>query len=287
MFKWLIVAALIAFAVGIGAGSAIFGGSAGAVTIKEGGSTTVLPLAEKWAAAYEDEVPNVGITTQGGGSTAGVTGVLEGLFDVAGASRELKQSELDAGAWGYPVAKDGVAIVVDADATHGITELTIEQVRGIFNGTYTNWNQVGGADQAIVVISRAAGSGTRDTFEELVMDGSEITPTAEEVSSNGEMRIRVGATLAAIGYLSLGYVDDTVTALAISDNGAYVPCTVENCQSGAYPVVRTLYLVTDGEATGTVKNFIEWCRSPAGQEIVEDEGYIPLYDWGAYDPVHA
>jgi phosphate transport system substrate-binding protein len=279
MFKWLIVAALIAFAVGIGAGSAIFGGSAGAVTIKEGGSTTVLPLAELWANTYEDEVPNVGITTAGGGSTAGVTGVLEGLFDIGAASRDIKPDEIAAGAVGHSVARDGVAIVVDAGATHGVTQLTVEQVRGIFNGTYTNWNQVGGADQAIDVWSRAAGSGTRDTFEALVMAGSEITSTAQEVSSNGEMRIQVGADSAAIGYLSLGYVDDTVTALAISDDGAYVPCTVANCQSGAYPIVRTLYLVTNGEATGAVKNFIEWCQSPAGQEIVADEGYIPLYSW--------
>jgi phosphate transport system substrate-binding protein len=296
MSRWLytVIVVVIAIGVGLGIGAGIWAGkSAGAATIEEGGSTTVLPLAEKWAAAYEGEVPNVGITTQGGGSSAGVTGVLSGLFDIGAASREIQPSELADGAWGYPVAKDGVALVVDASATHGITQLTMEQVRGIFNGTYTNWNQVGGANQAIVVISRAAGSGTRDTFESIVMNGSEITPTAEEVSSNGEMLVRVGTTPTAIGYLSLGYVDATVRALAIYNEatGQYVACNVTNCQKpldeGGYPVRRTLYLVTKGEATGAVMNFIQWCRSPAGQEIVGDEGYIPLYTWGDYNPVHA
>jgi len=259
--RWLVpAAALVLLLTLFGAGC-----GKGRTVIRVGGSTTVQPLAEKWAEAYEAKHPNVDIQVQGGGSTAGIKGCAEGIFDIGAHSRDLKASELER--WPelkpHAVARDGVAIIVHPSNPNHVESLTLQEIGEIFaTGSNDKWT----------VISREEGSGTRETFEKKVMRpfGKKISEKCEFLPSNAAVREKVSRTPDAIGYLSLGYVDGAVRTIKV--NG--IPCTEENVRKGTYPIARTLYLTTRGEAKGEVKKFIEFCLSDEGQRIVEEEGYI-------------
>ncbi len=232
-------------------------------TITEGGSTTVQPLAEKWAKAFEAKNPGAEVIVQGGGSSAGIKGCAEGTFDIGAASRELKSSETSQ----WPdlvvthVAADGVAIVVHP--SNNIADLTLEEMRNIFaTGSNATWT----------VINREEGSGTREVFEKKVMAGTEVSPNAEFLPSNGAVKQKVASTPNAIGYISLGYVDSSVKALSIDG----VACNKANCLNGSYPVMRYLSFITKGEPKGLIREFIDFCLSAEGQRIAEEEGYIPI-----------
>ncbi|HIQ01576.1 MAG TPA: phosphate ABC transporter substrate-binding protein [Anaerolineales bacterium] len=242
--------------------------------IVEAGSTTVQPLAEKLAEAFMAKHPKVDITVQGGGSSVGIKSVGEGTVDVGAASREVKDSEREK----YPdlkvftIARDGIAIVVHPDVP--VNGLTKEQVKGIFAGEITNWREVGGPDRPIVVVSREEGSGTRAAFEEMVMGkkGPPITEKAILQPSNGAVRTTVATTPDSIGYLSFGYLDESVKALAIDG----VEATEANAASGEYPIVRPLNFLTKGEPTGLVKAWLDFILGDEGQQIVAEEGYIAV-----------
>ena len=233
----------------------------GSITV--GGSSTVQPLAEKWAKAFEAKSPEVKVIVQGGGSSAGVKGCAQGTLDIGAASRELKSSEGSE----YPdlvvthVAADGVSFVVHP--SNNTADLTLEEVRNIFAaGSSATWT----------VINREEGSGTREVFEKKVMAGTEVAPNAEFLPSNGAVKQKVAATPNAIGYISLGYVDLSVKAVSVGS----VACNEANCLNGSYPVTRYLNFVTKGEPEGETKEFIDFCLSAEGQKIVEEEGYISI-----------
>ena len=232
-------------------------------TITVGGSSTVQPLAEKWAKAFEAQNPEVKVIVQGGGSSAGVKGCAQGILDVGAASRELKFSEVSE----YPdlvvthVAADGVAIVVHP--ANNTADLTLEEVRNIFaNGSNDTWT----------VINREEGSGTREVFEKKVMAGTEVASNAEFLPSNGSVKQKIATTPNAIGYISLGYVDLSVKAVSVGG----VTCNEANCINGSYPVTRYLNFITKGEPEGPTKEFIDFCLSAEGQKIVDEEGYISI-----------
>jgi phosphate transport system substrate-binding protein len=232
-------------------------------TITEGGSTTVQPLADKWAEAFEAKNPEVKIIVQGGGSSAGVKGCAQGTFDIGAASRELKSSETSQ----WPdlvvthVAADGVAIVVHPSSS--TTDLTLEEIENIFaTGSNDTWT----------VISREEGSGTREVFEKKVMAGTEIASNAEFLPSNGAVKQKVASAANAIGYISLGYVDLSVKAVSVGG----VACNEANCLNGSYPVTRYLNFITKGEPRGLTKEFIDFCLSSEGEKIVEEESYISI-----------
>jgi len=260
----LIPVALLLVAVGALAGCG--GATEGTITIA--GSTTVQPLAEKLAGVFEEDNPDASILVQGGGSSVGVTAAADGTVDIGAASRELKESE--PALVKHLLARDGVAIVVHP--SNEVTGLTTEQVRDIFAGVITNWNEVGGTDKSITVIAREEASGTRAAFEELVMEDELITAEAILQISNGSLRMAVSTTPASIGFLSFGYLDSSVEALAIDG----VEATAENAKDGSYPVVRPLYLLTKEEPEGLTKDFIDFCLGEDGQEIVSQEGYIAV-----------
>ncbi len=154
-----------------------------------------------------------------------------------------------------------------------VDDLTMDQVRDIFSGKITNWKEVGGADQPIIVVSREEGSGTRAAFEEMVMGKDVlITDTAILQPSNGAIRTTVSTTPHSIGFLSMGYIDDTVVAIKV--NG--VEPSEENAANGSFPIVRPLNLITSGEPAGAVKAFLDFILSPDGQAIVVEEGYIAV-----------
>ena len=242
--------------------------------ITEAGSTTVQPLAEKLAEAFSAKHPQVEITVQGGGSSVGVKSAGEGTVDVGAASRQVKESELQE----FPdlvvhtIARDGIAIVAHPDAP--LDGLTTEQVKGIFAGEITNWSEVGGPDKPIVVVSREEGSGTRAAFEEMVMgkEGPPIVDTAILQPSNGAIRTTVSTTPDSIGFLSFGYLDESVKTLAVDG----VEPTEANAASGAYPIVRPLNLLTKGEPSGVAKAWLDFILSEKGQAIVVEEGYIAV-----------
>jgi len=197
--------------------------------------------------------------------------VVDGISDIGALSRELKTDEKGQ-VVEHVIARDGIAIVVHP--SNPVSNLTKEQVRDIFAGNITNWNEVGGPNLKIVVISREEGSGTRSAFEEMVMEGELITEDAIIQNSNGAIKTAVAGDqyYSSIGFLSFGYLDSSVKALSI--NGT--PATVENAKSGVYPIVRPLLFVTKEEPEGLVKEFIDFCLSEEGQAIVEEEGYLSV-----------
>lgn len=238
-------------------------------TITIAGSTTVQPLSELYADAFMSIHPGVTITIQGGGSSVGVQSAADGIVDIGAASRELKESE-EGTVVATVIARDGIAVVVNNEQS--VANLTMDQVRDIFAGVITNWNEVGGADAEIVVIAREEGSGTRGAFEELVMESAVITAEALLFPSNGALRTAVSQTPNAIGFLSFGYLDGSIAPLSIDG----VAATTENINNGSYPVVRPLLYLTKNTPTGLAKAYIDFCLSTEGQAIVDDEGYLTV-----------
>ncbi len=243
--------------------------------VQMAGSTTVQPLAEVLAEAFMAENPEVKIEVQGGGSSVGVTSAGEGTVDIGNASRNVEDSELEAfpGLQVFTIAYDGIAIVTNPD--HDLPSLTIDQVKGIFSGEITNYAEVGGPDAEIVVVSREEGSGTRAAFEELVMafgdEAALITEKALLQQSNGQIRTTVSTTPNSIGYLSFGFLDESVNAVSIDG----VEPTMENVKAGAYAIYRPLNMLTNGAPNNLAQVFLDFILSEAGQAIVAED-YITV-----------
>jgi phosphate transport system substrate-binding protein len=236
--------------------------------ITEAGSTTVQPLAEKFADEFHTMHPGITVTIQGGGSSVGIKSASDGTVDIGAASRELTAD--DPTLIKHLLAKDGIAIIVNP--SNQLSDITRQQIIDVFSGKITNWKDLGGIDKAITVVAREEGSGTRGAFQEMVLGKELITNTAILQSSNGAIRTTVAGDPNAIGFLSLGYVNTSVKALSI--NG--VPCTTTTALDGTYPIVRPLYFLTKTQPTGLVKIFLDYCTGPDGQKIVGEEGYIPV-----------
>jgi phosphate transport system substrate-binding protein len=229
----------------------------------------VQPLAEKMAHAFMQIHPRVKVNISGGGSSAGVRACAAGTVDIGAASRDIRIAEPDL--IPHAIARDAVVMVVHS--SNPVADLTTEQVAKIYAGEITNWKEVGGKDEPIVVVSREEGSGTRDCFEHGVTKkfGKRIKADALFYDSNGAIRTKVSAEPKAIGFISLGY-GEGLKVLTLDG----VECNLETCQSGKYPVLRRLYLLTKEVPTGAVKAFIAFCRSEEGQKIAAEEGFIPL-----------
>lgn len=237
------------------------------------GSSTIQPLAEKLAEGYMAENSSVRVDVQGGGSSVGVKAAGGQTADIGMASRDVKESEFSE----FPnivvtvIARDGIAIIANENV--GVSDLSLEQIQKIFSGQIKNWSELGGADAHIIVVSREEGSGTRTAFEEMVL-GEDLlmTDTAILQPSNGSVRTTVSTTPDAIGYLSFGYLDESVKAISVDG----VAPTEANASNGTYPVVRPLNIITYGEPSGDLKLFIDYILSDSGQAIVGDEGYIAV-----------
>ena len=244
------------------------------------GSTTVLPIAQKAAEAFMDANQNADIQIMGGGSSVGIKSVGEGTAKIGMASRDIKDSEKKQ----YPyliehvIAKDGIAIIVHTSNT--INSLSLEQVMGVYDGTYRNWNQLGGPNQEIVVIGRDSASGTREFFWEFVMKKGNFIPGMLEMNSNGAVKQQVSQTPGAIGYVGLGYVDSFVKAVKIDIGDEVIDPTVKNVLEGKYPISRSMNMYTHGKPTGLAKEYLEFILSVKGQEIVKEEGFVPLEQAG-------
>ncbi len=252
--------------------------AAGGNTIVMDGSTTVGPIAKAFAQYYMGLHPDVNITVSESGSGNGAKSLINSACDIANMSRFMKNEEFGAAIDGgvmpvaHVIALDGVAVILHP--ANPLSGLTIEQIRGIYKGTITNWNQVGGPNKNIVVISRDTNSGTYETFEGLVMNKEKMGSKTEYVGSNGAARQRVQNTEGAVGYVGLGFVDRTVKVVKV--NGIY-PGN-DTVKSGSYPIARPLYMFTNGypKLGSDVYQFCTLYLKPTGQEIIESLGFIPL-----------
>ncbi|KUL20944.1 PstS family phosphate ABC transporter substrate-binding protein [Chlorobium limicola] len=251
------------------------GGSAEAANkIVMDGSTTVGPIAKSFA-AYFTKTTGVQVTVSESGSGNGAKSLINKTCDIANMSREMKDKEVAAAKSKgvkpveHIVAMDGLAIVVHP--SNRVNALSKAQIRGIYNGKYTNWSQVGGPNAAIVKIQRESNSGTQDSFKELVMGkDNPISKKAETQASNGAVKNRVASTPAAIGFIGLGFVDNAVKAVMV-DGVEPDERTVKN---GTYPITRPLFMYTNGQATGVVKQFIDLKNTPEGKRMISELGYV-------------
>ena len=234
------------------------------------GSTSVQPYAEILAEEFVKLYSGKDIDVQGGGSAAGITATEAGTADIGMSSRNLKDKELERELWWIEVARDGLAMIVHPD--NPVKDLTFEQIHDMYAGKLLNWNQVGGNDAKIHLIAREEGSGTRSAFEELLMKDYRITPKAIVQNSNGSVKQLVSNDKNAIGFISLGLVNDRVMALNL--NG--VAATYDNITNGSYALYRPFLFISKSEPIGDAKRFVEFTLSDEGQEILAQRGLIPV-----------
>lgn len=236
------------------------------------GSTSMEKLANALSEAFMEEHPDVTVTAEFVGSGAGIEAVTNGTTDIGNSSRSLKDEEKAAGVVENVVAIDGIAVCVDP--ANEVADLTKEQLTNIYNGTVTNWKEVGGADEPIIVIGREAGSGTRGAFEELVdlVDGCKY---ANELDSTGAVIAKVASTPGAIGYASLDALDDSVKSLSLEG----VEATAENIKAGNYFLSRPFVMATKGEISeqnDLVQAWFDFVLGDEGQQVASEVGLITV-----------
>lgn len=240
----------------------------GSVTLA--GSTSMEKLANAMNEAFMEKYPNVSATAEFTGSSAGIESLAAGSVDIGDASRALSDDEKGQGIVENIVAIDGIAVITDTDNT--ITDIKSEDLAKVYTGEITNWKDLGGKDEQIVVIGREAGSGTRDAFEEL-MDVKDSCKYAQELDSTGAVLAKVAATPGAVGYVSLDVLDDTVNGLKINS----VEPTEENILAGTYVLQRPFVMATKGEISEQseqVQAYFDFINSEDGQNVIKSVGLI-------------
>ncbi len=245
------------------------------------GSSTVLPLGEAAAEAFNAEQNEYQVSVTGGGTGAGITGIAEGRFDIAMASREVTPDEIAKYGNNFQenlVGYDGIVIIVSKQIYDaGVANLSTEQVREIYSGEVDNWNEVGGPDEEIFVVAREQGSGTRDTFNEEIMGNrSAETPGVDAVTlGSAEAKTAVAGNDKGIGYLGYSYAEGgNVEAVALDG----VMPSVSTIRNGTYGLSRDLYFYTYGDPTPGAKAFTDFVLSPEGQMIAQENGFIPVVE---------
>jgi phosphate transport system substrate-binding protein len=252
------------------------------------GSDTMVNLGQAWAEEYMRRHPQSFIAVTGGGSGTGVASLLNGTCDIAETSRKMKQREIDlANQKGiYPkavtVALDGLAVVVHP--SNPVDKLTIAQLSDIFTGKIKNWKELGGRDSKIVILSREVNSGTHVYFKEHVLrknnsnNNEEFASTALLMPSSQAIADEVSQNPQAIGYYGMGYISEAQKPVAVAkdENSPYVLPTIENVINGRYPISRPLFMYTNGEPKGLLKDFLDFVLSQEGQEIVLDTDFVPV-----------
>ncbi len=263
-----LVAALAAgtcFASGLDA----FKGENGIVRVA--GGTAHIPVMKEAAKLIMEINPDIQITIAGGGSGAGIKQVGEGLVDIGNSGRKPTDEEIAKYNLSlYKWAIDGVGVVVHP--SNPVTMLSTAQLQNIYAGKIVNWKELGGEDRPINIYTRDKSSGTRDVFWKKALQKGDISEKANFVASNGAMKSAVTNNPYAIGYVSVGYMDSSVSPVALDG----VAPTIRTVQSGEYKVARGLYSNTKGEYTGLAKKLIAFLLSPQGQKIVSEKGFIPV-----------
>lgn len=249
---------------------------AGKIVIK--GSTTVLPIAQKIAEAFMKEYPEVSISISGGGSGNGIKAIIDGTTDIADSSRFIKDKEvkmaLSNGVYPVPFAVAYDCIVPVVHPSNNIVELSTDQLKAIYKGEIRNWKEVGGPNRKIVVVSRDTSSGTYEVWHKKVMKKERVFRGALLQASNGAVVQAVSKNKNAIGYIGIGYINDSVKALSV--NG--IRGSEETTLNGLFPISRPLYMFTNKWPKEELAQFINYVLHPKkGQSMVRESGYVPLY----------
>jgi phosphate transport system substrate-binding protein len=240
-------------------------------TIRIAGGTAHIPVLKEAARAIMTANPDIQIMIAGGGSGVGIKQLGEGLVDIGNTGRkptdaEIAKYDLKMFQW----AIDGVGVVVNP--RNQVKSLTKAALQDIFTGTIVNWKALGGVDRGINVYIRDEASGTREVFGQLALDQKEGTAKANVVVSNGAMKSAVANDPYAIGYISVGHIDSTVAPVSIDG----VSPTLANVKTGKYAIARGLFSNTRKEPKGLTKKFIDFLFTPEGQNIVANDGFIPV-----------
>jgi phosphate transport system substrate-binding protein len=257
-----------------------------AIQIK--GSDTMVNLGQAWAEAFSKIHKGVNMAVTGGGSGTGLTALINGTCDIAESSRSIEPKELEkAKAKGvapkeFLVALDGIAVVVHPK--NPVKNLTVDQLRGIFLGEITNWKAVGGVNKTIVLLSREFNSGTHIFFKEhilrrgIIKGPEEFSPAALMMPSSQAIADEAAGNENAVGYYGMGYISpkQKVIAVAKDAKSPFIEPTLANVKSKTYPISRPLFLYTNGEPKGVIKDFLDFAFSPAGQELVKKIDFVPV-----------
>ncbi len=275
--KKIVAAAILSMAVLTGCG-----GNGGHKMVQVKGSDTILNLGQALAEKSMSVNKGMRISVTGGGSGTGIAALMNKSVDIAQSSRPIKDKEIEsAKKLGINpkeiiVGYDGITIIGNKNNT--VKNLTTEQLRAIYLGEISNWKEVGGADKQIVILSRDSSSGTHSFFKEhIIRKGNDKGPEEYRkdtlfLPSNQAIVTEVEKNDGAIGYIGMGYMTNTVEGITVDG----VAATVENVTNKSYSISRALYWYTNGEPVGDVKAFIDYALSPAGQEIVKKEGFVPV-----------
>jgi phosphate transport system substrate-binding protein len=258
--------------------------------VENKGSDTIVNVALAWAEAYQHLNPDIRISVTGGGSGTGIAALINNTVDIANASRQIKQIEIDDAMENgvtpveFIIAGDAIAIIVNKE--NPVSELTIQQISDIYSGKITNWSEVGGEDRPIVKLSRETNSGTHVYFlQEVVRQGDKNSTklfsqdTLLLPSSEGII-VEVRDNPNAIGYDGLGYISDDVKVIAVAINygDAYIIPSIESVLNKQYPIARNLYMYTNGVPDSHVKEYLDWVLSEEAQQIVAELGFVPIAD---------
>ncbi|MCG3120409.1 MAG: Phosphate-binding protein PstS 1 [bacterium] len=242
------------------------------------GSDTMVLLAQSWAEKFMQQHHGVAVYVEGGGTATGIEALIKGDIEICTASRPLRPEEVQRLARkqqnvgiAHLVAKDGLSVYLHPN--NPVRHLTLAQVKGIYTSQITNWREVGGKDETIVVLSRAPSSGTYLYFQEHVLEGQPYGANASNMPTTAAIVQEIEKNPAAIGYGGLAYGENLVHCKI---NG--VSPTAENVRADKYPVARYLYFYTIKKPEGIVKLLIDWVLSPEGQRVVKAIDYIPLFD---------
>ena len=251
---------------------------AGTVTVN--GSTTVLPAMQQVTESFMAAHPDVTVTISGSGSGNGIKALRDKMLrdkmtDIAMSSRDLKSKEVkDFESHGmkttrYTVAHDAIIPVVHNN--NAVKGLTMAQLRDVFAGKIKNWKEVGGADRPIVVVGRDSSSGTFESWQELVMGKTRVSPRAQLQSSSGGVVQAVASNENAIGYIGIGYMDKQTKALEVDGKVA----SMQSAKDRTWPIARDLYLFTVTESADA-KKLLDYALSAEGQKFVEKSGFVPV-----------
>ena len=240
------------------------------------GSTTVLPIAQKAAEVFMKKNPAMKVYISGSGSGTGIKALIDGTTNIATSSREAKDKEIAAGKkrgvtlTAHKVALDGIVPVVHPSMK--IENITLEQLRDIYNRKIKTWKELGGPDRPISVVSRDTSSGTYEVWEEKVLKGDKVRPDALLVASSGQAVQTVAQNRYAIGYIGIGYIDKSIKAVKVNGKAA----TGQSVRDGSWPIARPLFMYTNGKPAGTIAKFIDFMLSQEGQKIVNEVKYVSI-----------
>lgn len=245
------------------------------------GSTTTLPFIQAAAEKFMKENAGVKISVSGSGTGNGFKALADGSAQIANASRFIKESEIklcmDKKVYPVPFAVALDCIVPIVHPSNPVKSLTKAQLRDLYSGKITSWKEVGGADRPVVVVGRDTSSGTYDTWQAMIMNAgpkTRVTARALTAASSGAMLMTVSGNKNAIGYEGIGYITKSVRGVAV--DGAFA--SAAGARSGKYPLSRYLYMFTGGWPSGNLLAFINYMQSAAGQKIVAEKGFVPLWE---------